>query len=143
MEIVENNFTIKIEGKAYHIYESYIKNGTGYTFRIYVTAKHRKERENCFWYTGSKEIVVIGKEYNYMLIIKKDCFEYDIVKYDKTILRLEKEDNILSIYLNFDRFYAFYDSKDDYNTSLWNYDIEYRKKIIRKQKLKKIENDKL
>jgi len=141
MEIVNNNCVIKIEGKAYHIYESYIKNGTGYTFRIYVTAKHRKERENCFWSTNSKEIAVIGKEYNYMLIRKKDCFEYDIIKYTKDILRLESEGTTLSIYLNSDRFYAFYDSVDDYYTELWKYDIEYQKKMVRKQKLIKIENE--
>jgi len=74
MEIVNNDFTIEIEGEIYHINDYYLIN-------------------------DFNEIVIVGKKYNYLLIKDKNKFEFDVIKYDKNILRCYN-DNDAFIYLN-------------------------------------------
>ena len=63
LKIIENKCTIEIENKKYYLYESYIVNGTGYTFRIYANSKYSRERSNCFWSLSSDRIVILGEKF--------------------------------------------------------------------------------
>jgi len=143
IHIVENNFSIIIENKEYYIYESYILNGSGYTFRIYNNSKCRKGRENCYGIdANNNKIVIVGKKYNYLLIKKKDSFEYDINTYTKDILRLEilyykgtiNPYTFKCIFFN-DEKLATYASDINNPDKLFLNEIELRKKIIRKKKI--------
>jgi hypothetical protein len=90
--------------------------------------------------------VIVGKEYNYMLIRKKDCFEFDIIKYNKEILRLDIEVKLgqkypymsYSIKLNEN---VFIEHGSDSDNNLWEKESELRKKKNRKEKLIKINNE--
>ena len=100
MEIVNNDFTIEIEGEIYHIKESYIVNGTGYTFAIYDSVSNNFARIDYYLVNHHfNEIVIVSKKYNYLLIKDKNKFEFDVIKYDKNILRCYN-DNDAFIYLN-------------------------------------------
>jgi hypothetical protein len=145
LEIVENKYSIKIENIEYFIYESYIKNGTGYTFRIYTNSKCRTKRENYFITENYDNIVVVGKKYNYLLIKKKDSFEYDITLYNKDILKLELDYThvnalFMYIYINDKNIASYYGDINNPNKIFLN-EIELCKKIIRKKKIIKLNDN--
>jgi len=148
IKIIENEYSIIIENKEYYIYESYILNGSGYTFRIYKNSKRENERKNCFFINDGEKIVLVGKKYNYLLIKITESFEYNITKYNKDILRLDfdykKGNNYLylfkSIYLN-DKTLVIYGDNINNPDIIFSKEIELRKKIIRKKKISKITNE--
>lgn len=132
IKLVENNFSIKIEGKLYHLYESYIKNGTEYTFAIYKSAKMYQRRTN-YYIIGFiyDKIVIVGEKYNYMLL-RKDKFEFNVVKYDKLELRCYV--NVTSyIVLNNNIILNFWGSE-----KLFKSEMLICENILRKRKLMKI-----
>jgi len=145
LEFIENEYSIIIENKEYYIYESYILNGSGYTFGVYINSNRIKKRENYCCIEYNNKIVIIGKKYNHLLIKKKDLFEYDITTYTKDILRLEI--NYLQgnngpyifkcIYLNDEKIVTY---SDDINNpdKLFLDEIELLKKITRKKKIIKL-----
>lgn len=137
LEIIKNDCVIEIENKKYYIYESCILNGTGYTFRIYANSKYRRERHNCFWNTSSGRIVIIGKKHNYLLNRKGEELDYEIIKYDKNILKLEiteiKGYKYYSIHLNDIILFNYCENKNIKN--IWNNEIDSRYKIMIKQKI--------
>ncbi len=136
-KVQKNDFSILIENKIYHIYESYIINGTGYTFAIYKSSKKCQRREN-YYIIGLNfnEIVIIGKKYNYMLIRNENKFEFDVIKYNKNILRCVSTTTSHSIYLNDEKILSFYGSN-----KLFEEDMKICENIVRKQKLIKINNE--
>jgi hypothetical protein len=135
MRIVTNTFLIRIEDKDYFIYESYIKNGSGYTFAIYKSSKLNQRRDNYYFIDYSyKQIVIIGKEYNYLLV-KNDYnnkFEFNLIKYDKNILKCVCDDSS-KIYLEDKKIYECYGIE-----KLFKNDMLICKNMIRKEKLIKI-----
>lgn len=142
LEIIKNDCVIEIENKKYYIYESYILNGTGYTFRIYADLEHNKERHNCFWDISSGKIVIIDKKYNYLLNRKGKELDYEIIKYDKNILKLEiteiKGYKYYSIHLNDFILFNYGENKNIKN--IWNNEINNRYKIMIKQKITTLNN---
>lgn len=143
IDFIENNLTIKIEGEIYYLYESYIVNGTGYTFRIYKSSKHCQERDNCYIIgTGDDKIVIIGNKYNYLLIRNKDykIFEFFITKHEKHNLRFVQEQNLYSIYLNENRLVSYYASDPIFEKEIEAYKKAY-KKCVRREKLKKLKKN--
>jgi hypothetical protein len=133
IEFVENNFSVKIEGKTYHIYESYIKNGSGYTFAIYKSSKICQRHTNYyiigFYYD---KIVIVGKKYNYMLLRDSNKFEFNVVKYDKIELRCYV-DVTSYIILNDNVILNFFGSE-----ALFKSEMLICENILRKKKLMKI-----
>ena len=131
-----------LENKKYYLYESYIKNGTGYTFCIYANSKYSRERNNCFWSLSSDRIVILGKNNNYILYRKNDSFEFDVIKFDKDTLKFEilliNNTKIYPIYLNDSQLFCYGESNNISN--IWNDEINNRNKIIRKQKLINLNN---
>lgn len=148
IEYVENNFSITIEDKDYYIYESYILNGSGYTFGVYINSKRRKHREKCYSIENDSKIIVVGKKYNYLLTKKKDSFEYDIITHTKDILRLEilyyegtkNPYTFRCIYLNYDPLVTF-GADIDNTDKMFLDEIELCKKIVRKKKIIKLNNE--
>lgn len=142
LKIIENKCTIEIENKKYYLYESYIVNGTGYTFRIYANSKYSRERSNCFWSLSSDRIVILGEKYNYILYRKNDSFEFDNIKFDKNTLRFDilklNSHKLYSICLNESELFCY--GENERNSKLWDKEINNRNKIIRKQKLINLDN---
>lgn len=138
VEYITNNFLIKIEDKDYFIYESYIRNGTVYTFSIYKSSKCYGMRNNYFPLDAlMKNIVIIGKKYNYILERKKENFIYEITKYSKNVLKFYEEDFMFIISLNND-ILSKSSGNDNITHALIKEEIKLRNNSIRKQKLQKI-----
>jgi hypothetical protein len=121
-------------------------NGTGYTFGIYINSKRITERDNYFSINYGEKIVIIGKKYNYLLTTKKDSFEYDIITYDKDILRLGIDNphgKVIYeyIYLYDEIIEAFYGGDINNSDKKFLSEIELCKKIIRKKKIIKLNDN--
>lgn len=133
LEFVENTFSINIEGLEYFLYESYIKNGSGYTFSVYKSHKMSYLRDNVFIINliyDDRIIVIIGKRYNYILRRKDgDMFDFELQQYEKWQLCLKK-DKFNSIYLNENELVKYF-SNDDF----WDKEIELCNKIKRIRKI--------
>lgn len=136
--IIENTFSIKIENKIYFIYESYIENGTGYTFSIYKSSKMCQLRNDYYTIDRYNKFVIIGKKNNYLLIkhYRKNKLKFRTIKYDKTILKCVSDKKSHDIYLNNERLVSYYGSN-----KLFEKDMKICENIIRKQKLIKINNE--
>ena len=136
--IVDNNVSIKIEGKMYYIHESYILNGTGYTFGIYKSSKMYQSRDNVFQITSNySQFVIIGKKYNYLLVKNKEEFGYTINKYKKNILKIISDSfKQCAIYLGNTKLVSFYANIKELD--IIKNESEIINKIIRFDKLKEI-----
>ncbi len=137
--MIEEYFSIKLEDKIYHIYESYILNGTGYTFRIYKSSKMCQERDNCFIIDiHNSKIIIIGKKYNYLLI-KEELFSFSITKYKKNVLKFIIDGKMnCGIYLEDEKLVSYY--ADDDLLKMIKSETEIINRNLRFEKLKKINN---
>lgn len=142
LKVYKNECLIEIENKKYYLYENHKSQWIDYYFCVYANSKHSRERKNCFYGLSAERVVIIGKFHNYILSRKVDKFEYDVIQFDKNILKLKTEKisthKIHSILLNNDILYSYGDSENI--NLIWKKEIENRNKIIRKQKLMKISN---
>lgn len=132
MEIVNNDITVEIEGLIYVIKESYIVNGTGYTFAIYDNSRACVRNNYYLVNFDFSDIIVVGKKYNYYLIKDKDKFEFDVIKYEKNVLKCYN-DNGGYIYLNGKKLMHNYS-----DIELFENDMLICKQLERKEKLIKI-----
>ena len=114
-EISENTFLLKIEGKIYFIYESYILKG--YTFAIYKSLKCKQKR-------------------NYYINFNNN-FQFVATKYHKNILKFYQYNTINIISLNGKSIMMNYGG-DNIKDKIFKNEIKLCDKFIRKQKLKNI-----
>ena len=133
--IVKEDTNFQIEGITYYVMESYVKGGSGYTFRV-TSDTYTEYAENVFQ-TNEYDLVILGEKKNYLARRVQGKLQYKITGYRKNTLKLSVEKNeIYKIYFKNTELLGFYSSSID---DVLIKELSLAKMQLRKEKINKIQ----